>query len=299
MAESGADTAPVMLGMTLPDVDVWSERVAVALGQNPGPFTGPGTNTYLIGKGRRRILLDTGQGVAAYLPKLEEAMAQTGCDSLQEIVLTHAHPDHIGGVKQVRERFGALEVKKKPWPELDGRYDFPITAIDDGHRIETEGATLRALHTPGHAPDHLCFLLEEERSLISGDNILGVGTTVIPADSGDLADYLNSLERMLALEPARIYPAHGPCIEDGAAKIREYIDHRQARDGQILAAMASGAQSVPDIVRVVYAAYPKALHAAAGQSVTSHLLKLQREDEVRCESGQASDPGSARWTLAG
>jgi glyoxylase-like metal-dependent hydrolase (beta-lactamase superfamily II) len=287
-----------MLGMTLPDVDVWSERVAVALGQNPGPFTGPGTNTYLIGKGRRRILLDTGQGVAAYLPKLEEAMARSGCDSLQEIVLTHAHPDHIGGVKQVRERFGALEVKKKPWPELDDRYDFPITAIDDGHRIETEGATLRALHTPGHAPDHLCFLLEEERSLISGDNILGVGTTVIPADSGDLADYLNSLERMLALEPARIYPAHGPCIEDGAAKIREYIDHRQARDRQILAALASGAESVPDIVRIVYAAYPKALHAAAGQQVTSHLLKLQREDEVRCKSGDAADPGSARWTLA-
>lgn len=298
MAESGAGTAPVMLGMTLPDVDVWSERVAVALGQNPGPFTGPGTNTYLIGKGRRRILLDTGQGVDAYLPRLEEAMAQSGCDSLQEIVLTHAHPDHIGGVEQVRERFGALEVKKKPWPELDGLYDFPITAIDDGHRIETEGATLRALHTPGHAPDHLCFLLEEEQSLISGDNILGVGTTVIPADSGDLADYLSSLERLLALEPARIYPAHGPCIEDGAAKIREYIDHRRARDRQILAAMAAGAESVPDIVRVVYAAYPKALHAAAGQSVTSHLLKLQREDEVRCESGNATDPSNARWTLA-
>jgi glyoxylase-like metal-dependent hydrolase (beta-lactamase superfamily II) len=287
-----------MLGMTLPDIDVWSERVTVTLGQNPGPFTGPGTNTYLIGQGPCRILLDPGQGVDAYLPRLEQAMEQSGCDSLQEIVLTHAHPDHIGGVEQVRARFGPLEVKKKPWPELDGRYDFPITAIDDGHRIQTEGATLRAVHTPGHAPDHLCFLLEEERSLISGDNILGVGTTVIPADSGDLADYLNSLERMLALEPARIYPAHGPCIEDGAAKIREYIDHRQARDRQILAAMASGAESVPDIVRIVYVAYPKALHAAAGQQVTSHLLKLQREDEVRCKSGDAADPGSARWTLA-
>jgi ribonuclease/clavin/mitogillin len=297
VAESGVGTAPVMLGMTLPDIDVWSQRVTVTLGQNPGPFTGPGTNTYLIGQGPCRILLDTGQGVDAYLPQLEKAMEQSGCDSLQEIVLTHAHPDHIGGVEQVRARFGPLEVKKKPWPELDGRYDFPITAIDDGHRIETEGATLRAVHTPGHAPDHLCFLLEEEGSLISGDNVLGVGTTVIPADSGDLADYLSSLERMLALEPVRIYPAHGPCIEDGTAKIREYIDHRRARDRQILAAMDSGAERVPDIVGIVYAAYPKALHAAAGQSVTSHLLKLQREGEVHCESKGATEPGTARWRL--
>jgi glyoxylase-like metal-dependent hydrolase (beta-lactamase superfamily II) len=286
-----------MLGMTLPDVDVWSDRVVVALGQNPGLFTGPGTNTYLIGTGRRRILLDTGQGVDAYLPRLEEAMELAGCDELQEIVLTHAHGDHIGGVEQVQERFGQLEVKKKPWPMLDDRYGFPITPIDDGHVVETEGATLRALHTPGHAPDHLCFMLEEERSLISGDNVLGVGTTVIPAESGDLAEYMSSLERLLAEEPTRIYPAHGPCIEDGRAKIREYIDHRHARERQILSAMTGGAHRVPEIVAIVYAAYPKALHAAAAQSVTSHLVKLEREGEVRCESGSPTDPASGHWRL--
>lgn len=286
---------PVMLGMSMPDVDVWSDRVAVALGQNPSPFSGPGTNTYLLGTGRERILLDPGQGVDGYLDFLEEAMERVGCDGIQEIVLTHGHPDHIGGCEQVMGRFGALSVKKMPWPEVDAAYAFPITPIGDGDRVETEGVTLRALHTPGHAPDHLCFMVEEEGSLISGDNVLGVGTTVIPAETGDLGDYMQSLERLLAEAPARIYPAHGPCIEDGSAKIREYIAHRKERDEQILAALASGASEVPAIVEIVYAAYPKALHAAAGQSVTSHLRKLEREGRVRRDGAGA--PSQARWHI--
>jgi glyoxylase-like metal-dependent hydrolase (beta-lactamase superfamily II) len=298
MSQASPGAPPVMLGMTLPDVDVWSERVAVALGKNPSPFTGPGTNTYLVGTGRRRILLDTGQGVAAWLPCLEQAMQRVGCDVLQEIVLTHAHADHIGGCEQVMRRFGPLEVKKLPWPEVDAGYPFAITPLADGDVVRTEGATLRAIHTPGHAPDHLCYWIEEEDSLVSGDNVLGVGTTVIPAQSGDLAQYLDSLERLLALGPSRIYPAHGPCIEDGRRKIREYLDHRHARDAQILSALRTGARDVPAIVAIVYAAYPAALHAAAGQSVTSHLLKLEREGRVQREAEADSNPVLARWLPA-
>ncbi len=291
--------APVMLGMTMPDVDLWSDRVAVALGQNPGPFSGPGTNTYLLGTGKRRILLDPGQGVDGYLPVLEQAMERAGCEGIQEIVLTHGHPDHIGGCRQVMDRFGPLSVKKRPWPEVDAAYDFEITAIDDGARIETEGVTLKAIHTPGHAPDHLCYTIEEEGSLISGDNVLGVGTTVIPASTGDLAAYMRSLARLLAEKPGRIYPAHGPCIEDGPGKIREYIAHRRERDEQILSAIGRGAHAVPAIVEIVYAAYPKALHAAAGQSVSSHLLKLEREGRVSREpGGEAEEPTAVRWVLA-
>ena len=100
-----SDSTHIMLGMSLPDVDHWSERVTVALGQNPTPFTGPGTNTYLVGTGPRRILLDTGQGIDAYLPVLERALEEAGCE-IQEIVLTHGHPDHIGGIAQIQERFG-------------------------------------------------------------------------------------------------------------------------------------------------------------------------------------------------
>ncbi len=283
----------VLLGLKLPDVDVWSPRVTVALGQNPSLFTGPGTNTYLVGTGRERILLDTGQGVPAYLPVLARALERADC-AIQEIVLTHGHPDHIGGVADVLEHHGPLRVSKRPHAGFDARYPGEITPIGDGDVVRTEGATLRAIHTPGHAEDHLCFALEEERAIFSGDNVLGVGTTVIPAEGGDLLDYMQSLERLLADEPSAIYPAHGPMIRDGCAKLREYIDHRNQREQEILAALRTGLGGIPEIVARVYAAYPVALHLPARSSVCSHLLKLEREGRVR-RSGAA--PLDARWAL--
>ena len=284
-----------MLGMEMPDFARWSDRVVTALGQNPGAFTGPGTNTYLVGTGDARILLDTGDGRENYLPVLEQAMEFAGCQSLQEIVLTHGHPDHIGGVESILERMGPLPVSKMPDSGFDAPYSFPMEELGDGCAIETEGATLRGFHTPGHAPDHLCFMLEEERGLFTGDNVLGVGTTVIPAESGSLADYMASLEGLLSLEPARIFPAHGPLVEDGSAKIREYIAHRQERETQVLAALEKGTTRVSDIVKIIYAAYPESLHAAAGQSVTSHLHKLEAEGRVSRDPGDG--PGAEHWRL--
>jgi glyoxylase-like metal-dependent hydrolase (beta-lactamase superfamily II) len=274
-------TANTMIGLALPELDVWSERVTVALGLNPSLFTGPGTNTYLVGTGRARILLDPGQGADGYLDVLERAMARARCDEIQEIVLTHGHVDHIGGVAQVLERFGPLRVSKLPWPALDRACPAPLTAIGDGSRMRTEGATLRAVHAPGHAPDHLCFVLEEERALFSGDNVLGVGTTVIPDGTGDLLDYLASLERLLAERPGRIYPAHGPLIEDGPARLREYIAHRGERERQIVAALGPGPAAIAAVVERVYTDVPVALHAAAAHSVAAHLRKLEREGRAR------------------
>ena len=285
--------APVMVGMRLPDIDVWSERVVVALGQNPGVFTGPGTNTYLIGTGPQRILLDTGEGRPAYLDVLERACAQAGVTGLQEIVLTHGHPDHMGGVPGVLERFGPLRVSKLGWPGNDEAYDCELTPIGEGSVLRTQGATLRALHAPGHAQDHLCFMLEEEGALFSGDNVLGVGTTVIPAHGGDLLDYLHSLERLLAQAPRAIYPAHGPQIANGEGKIREYIAHRHEREKQILAALEQGLALIPEMVRRIYVGYPESLHPAAAMSVASHLRKLEREGVV---TRAGDDFLSARWS---
>ena len=200
-----------MAGLKLPDFDTWSERVATVLGQNPGPFTGPGTNTYLVGTGKRPLLLDTGIGLDVYDPLLEQGLAETkGANELQEIVLTHVHQDHIGGVPNVQKRFGELTVSKHIWPEKDAAYDFPLTYIGDGASIETDGATLRAIHTPGHAKDHLCYYLEEEKALFTGDLVLGAGTTVVPEEGGGLIDYMASLRRLLDLDLSVIYPAHGP-----------------------------------------------------------------------------------------
>jgi glyoxylase-like metal-dependent hydrolase (beta-lactamase superfamily II) len=189
-----SESPALLLGSMMPDFAVWSERVTVALGQNPSAFTGPGTNTYLIGTGPQRILIDPGDGRDEYLPVLEQAMEAAGCEGLQEIIVTHGHPDHIGGVQSVLDRYGDTKVSKRPWPENDAHYGFEITPIDDGCVIQTEGATLRGFHAPGHCPDHLCFMLEEEQAIFSGDNILGIGTTVIPAESGSLSDYMTSLD---------------------------------------------------------------------------------------------------------
>ena len=285
-----------MLDLRLPDVDRWSDRVVVALGQNPGVFTGPGTNTYLIGTGKRRILLDTGQGRDAYLPILDAALEQAGCEGIQEIVLTHGHEDHIGGARSVIERFGAIRISKRPWVGFDDRHGLAITPIGEGSVLRTEGATLRAIHTPGHAEDHLCFVLEEEGSLFSGDNVLGAGTTVIPSQGGDLLQYLNTLDRLLAQKPAVIYPAHGPLIRDGEGKIREYIAHRQKREDQILKALGEGPLAISELVARIYSNYPDSLHQAAGESVGSHLRKLENEGRVTTATDR--DVAPVRWKLA-
>lgn len=284
-----------MIGLSMPEFDVWSDRVVVALGQNPGIFTGPGTNTYLVGTGRKRILVDTGQGVEAYVGVLDRALQRAGADGIQEIVLTHSHPDHGGGLPHVQQRWGPLRVSKLPGPD-DAKMGLVAEPLADGAVVRTEGATLRAVHTPGHALDHLCFVLEEENALFSGDNVLGVGTTVIPSHGGDLLDYMNSLDRMLALAPSRIYPAHGPMIADAPAKLRAYIAHRNAREAQILAALGQGDADVKTIVKRVYTDVPEVLHAAAGHSVAAHLRKLERESRARRRDERA--PLEAVWALA-
>ena len=267
-----------MLGMTMADIDSWSERVSVVLGLNPGPFTGPGTNTYLIGTGPKRILLDTGQGVPEYIAQLELGLTVTpGGDTLQEIVLTHGHPDHVGGIAGVLERFGEMEVSKKPSPAADGELE--ITPIEEGAEIRTEGATLIALWTPGHAHDHLCFHLPEDRAVFTGDNVLGAGTTVIPPD-GDLGAYMASLQRLLEVDVDVIYPAHGPVIRNAHEKVTEYLAHRRLRDEQILEGLAAGESTVDGLVKRIYTDVPEFLHPAAAMSVEAHLRKLEGEGRV-------------------
>jgi hydroxyacylglutathione hydrolase len=268
-----------------------SPLVGRVLGLNPGMMTGPGTNTYLLGRSDP-ILLDTGAGVPAYMDGLAGYLAERGWKQPSRVVLTHRHRDHLGGVPHLRERFRGLRVGKLIHrdPELpDGVED-----LRDGAVVEGDGVTLRALHTPGHASDHLCYYLEEENAVFTGDVVLAGSTTVIPAEDGDLLDYMRSLERLRQLGVRRIYPAHGPVVEDGPALIAEYIEHRLLRERQILEVLGDGAATIPAIVARVYAAVPKNLHAMAGQSVASHLKKLAREDRVR-EHPVPEAP--SRWDL--
>ena len=186
-------------------------------------------------------------------------------------------------------RFGPRTVHKRAWPRRDASFPVEITPIEDGQRFETEGASLRAIHSPGHAEDHMCFYLEEERALFTGDVVLGAGTTVIPLDGGDMGVYIDTLHRLLELDPDRIYPGHGPVIPDAKAKLREYIDHRLQREREIVEAMRAGVHSVREMVERIYVDTPKALFAAAGQSVRSHLLKLESEKRAQSSRDSANE----------
>ena len=274
-----------------PTTATLTDRVGRVLGLNPGMMTGPGTNTYLVGL-RDPILIDTGAGVPDYVPLLERYLEGRGFTQPSRVLLTHRHRDHLGGVAQLRARFPGLRVAKMR--HKDAELPEPIDDLRDGEIVHGEGVTLRPVYTPGHASDHLCYYLEEERALFTGDVILGGSTTVIPSDDGDLLDYLASLRRLLSLDVRRIYPAHGPVIEDGPAKIREYLEHRMLRERQILEALSDGVPTIPDLVKRIYVDVAPALHPVAALSVESHLKKLAREG--RAVEEKAPDRPS-RWTL--
>jgi glyoxylase-like metal-dependent hydrolase (beta-lactamase superfamily II) len=269
-----------------------SDLVGRVLGLNPGMMTGPGTNTYLVGR-RDPILIDTGAGVPDYVPLLERYLGERGFSQPSRVLLTHRHRDHLGGVGQLRERYRGLRVSKMRHKDAD--LPEPVDDLRDGEIVHGEGVTLRPVYTPGHASDHLCYYLEEEQALFTGDVILGGSTTVIPADDGDLLDYLASLRRLLDLDVRRIYPAHGPVIEDGPAKIREYIEHRMLRERQIVEALGDGIDTIPAIVKRIYVDVAPALHPVAALSVESHLKKLAREGRAR-QDKQGDRP--SRWTLS-
>jgi hydroxyacylglutathione hydrolase len=268
-----------------------SDLVGRVLGLNPGMMTGPGTNTYLVGRAHP-ILIDTGAGEADYPALFEGYLRQRGWRRPERIILTHRHRDHLGGVGQLRDLFPGIPVAKMIY--RDSGLPEGVDPLEDGGVVEGDGVTLIPVHTPGHASDHLCFYLKEERALFSGDVILNGSTTVIPDDDGDLAQYMDSLRRLQALDLRRIYPAHGPVIEDGPGKIQEFIDHRMLRERQILEVLGGGARTIPEIVKIVYADVNTALHRVAAMSVHSHLRKLRAEARAREDLVPG---GPSRWTL--
>jgi glyoxylase-like metal-dependent hydrolase (beta-lactamase superfamily II) len=268
-----------------------SDLVGRVLGLNPGMMTGPGTNTYLVGR-RQPILIDTGAGHEGYPALLAEYAKSHGIERPSRVLLTHRHVDHLGGVAQVRTLYPGVPVAKMI--HKDAGLPDPIDDLRDGQVVEGDGVTLIPIHTPGHASDHLCYYLVEEKALFSGDVILSGSTSVIPSGDGDLGDYMASLRRLQALDIRRIYSAHGPVIEDGPGRIAEYIEHRMLRERQILRALGDGLSTIPDVVKKIYADVDVKLHRVAAGSVESHLKKLARDGRVR-EHVRPDAP--SRWEL--
>jgi glyoxylase-like metal-dependent hydrolase (beta-lactamase superfamily II) len=201
------------------------------------------------------------------------------------VVVTHDHEDHAAGARRFAERVGA---PLRSW-RLQGS-----DHLRDGEAVRGGGVELRAVHTPGHSADHLCFFVSEERALFTGDTVLGRGTSFIDPPDGDLVKYLASLERLRDLAPATIYPGHGPVLLDGVAVLQGYVEHRQERERQVLAQLADGPKTVDALVATIYAEYPEDVRPLAARSVTAHLKKLEREGRA-----EGKGRGAARaWALA-
>jgi len=241
---------------------------------NPGPITGEGNWTWFI-PGSVPTLIDAGTGESRHLEGVEEALDGA---SLAQVLVTHGHGDHASGAPVLQQRFGVSRFRKMPWPERDAKWPVSWDALGDSDRVPAGDTELTAIHTPGHAPDHLCFWHEQSRTVFCGDMAIQGSSVWIPARlGGNLADYLASLERIIALNPARMLPAHGPVIDDPMRLLRDYVTHRLEREEQIISAVRAGERTPEAIVARVYPGLKESLVPLALESVKAHLLKLQQE----------------------
>ena len=255
--------------------------VSVVLAPNPSLLTGPGTNTWLVGgDGGEIACIDPGPDEPKHLAAIESGV-QAMSGRLAVVLLTHSHPDHRPLARSLAERSGAALYAFDPGS--DG-----AQPLRDGDSVTVGGTTLRAVHTPGHAGDHLCFFDEVASLLFTGDHILSGMTTVISPPDGDMSDYMDSLRRVLALRPATIHPGHGDTIVNGVEVIEQYIGHRVEREAQVASAVRRhGAPVAPiDVVPEIYTGYPEALYPYAARSVQAHLDKLVRDGRATRLDGE-------------
>lgn len=264
------------------------------LAGNPSAFTYTGTQTYLVGGADDGMgsapgdvaVIDPGPNDADHLDAL---IAAIGDRRVTAICCTHTHRDHSPAAAPLKRMTGAPIVGCGPLaidaagPRGDAPFDrdyAPDRVLEDGETIAGAGWTLRAVATPGHTSNHLCYALEESGALFTGDHVMGWSTTVVAPPDGDMADYMRSMERLYARDDRVYYPAHGPQVDKPRQLVRGMIGHRRQRERQILRHLGDDAQAVPALVASMYVGLDPGLLAAAGQSVLAHLLDLERQGRV-------------------
>jgi len=231
---------------------------------NPGPYTGPGTNTWILEAGPVVAVIDPGPDDDSHLAALN---ARIGDATVGVVLVTHSHPDHLPLAGRLASAHRA-SVQRYP-------------GLGDGDVVRIGTLNVTALHTPGHSADHLCFWLDGDRALFTGDLILGSGSSMVTYPEGDVAAYLRSLDRVASLRPRLLFPGHWDPVTDAMGKIEEYRAHRLAREAQVLAEVSRGAGTARDLTRRVYGNLDDQLMVAAEMTMRAHLRKLVDEGAVR------------------
>jgi glyoxylase-like metal-dependent hydrolase (beta-lactamase superfamily II) len=241
---------------------------------NPGVMTGPGTNTYILGE-RELVLIDPGPEIGSHIAALHAAVGER----LKWILCTHTHLDHSPAARALKEATGAQIAGRIA--SQDGRQDAafaPDRILNDGDAVRADAVTLRAVHTPGHASNHLCYLFEERRLLFTGDHVMQGSTVVISPPDGDMQAYFASLDKLLALDVAALAPGHGHVIDRPHDEVRRLVAHRLKREQKVLDALTrKNPATLDELVRFAYDDVSDRLHPIARRSLHAHLIKLACE----------------------
>ena len=249
------------------------ELTTVVLAPNPSPMTLDGTNTYVLAApgADEVVVVDPGPDLVAHRRAVDSAIGER---PVAAVVMTHHHADHAQAAGWAAA-WGAQAFGFSPH-----LIPAPVTGLADGAVLTRAGLRLEAVYTPGHASDHLCLRVTDTGAVLTGDHVLGRGTTVVAWPDGDMRAYMASLRRLATLAATMLYPGHGPRLPDPASAVAEYITHREQREAQIVSALLAGHQTPPEVVARVYAEVDTALHPAAERSVRAHLEKLVAEERV-------------------
>ena len=266
-----------------------SARVRRIVAPNPGPMTGPGTNTYVVGK-TDLVVVDPGPAEPSHVAAILDCVG----DQLKFIACTHTHPDHSPAAARLAEATGATLIGRVTVDDRHQDLTFqPAAQVEDDDCISGEGWTLRAIRTPGHVDNHVCFLLEEEGMVFAGDHIMNGSTVVIVPPGGNMADYIASLRRLLDHDVKVVAPGHGELIPDCRGEVEKLVRHRLMREAKVASALDSVPRSLDGLVVTVYDDVDPVMHEWAKLSLLAHLIKLEGEGRTL----KSKVEGVEHWAL--